>query len=956
MPAVAAKVKTIVFLMAVFSLNCFAIDGFAVSTHWVGASDGGMGINFGNIVRHDVKKNVLSKDTVLYAGMARCAVINQTGDLVAFIVQSDGIWVIGADGSDLQKLKNSRNGNGSWMDWPQGDWIYYTEEGMTPSGSGDPATWDTTGKSSRLRRVNVLTGADEAVAMFGGKIRIWEFGLEVHAQPNSGHFVCTATDSLDAQTAYVRQFDLSKPLVMINDRLRGCGSSISPSGKFFTLNQLDHVSVQILDWNRLVKKLFTINQWVDSSASDKRTSWNRHRWSANSDRWVTLTQGMNYPTTVSTNQVLYDWVGEKQVQVTQNRVDVAGCDEGEDFWLSRSNLSASGLTFYANLGQTAVAFQHVKIGTADGFDSLRKITAVSDQSWLSTTVVDSGNQKNVINSVNISGLSTGIYKARVTVKTLDTVAGAYWVRLYLYEKQVSKITIFPRQVIMRARGSALFSEAAIDQYGQPVTASVTWKCNGGGIMSQSGIFTSDGSEGSFSIVVSASSGSDTAYDSASVRVRLVPYDSLRIWLRADTGVISPTAKHGMFWIDVSKISGDTATCPVTHQPSIIFDKTNNLPTVQFDGNAYLDIKPIVLGNFTVFMVFKSEKAPDMLSWVVSGSADTVRGFSCAGNSAIGSDFPNFCAWSGDRGLMEKYAVVNGGFRCISIQNNKLFECGQELETSSTLGKFVSGALQSMVLSRIGARAGAHADTAFDALFGCVSEIAVYSTVLPDSLRQAVELYLTEKYGVRPAQKNADSAIAVTSRLAGASFHIGDTLPIQWKSDSVWSSQVKIEVSLDNGKSWHFVNTESAIYRSDPQWGNYLWPIPDSIDGTSSPAIYAVSAQCKVRVSDYFRDYLVGVSDGVFAITPRPVSTAMKHATATLQILIKQNAVGRLDISIPDQGLHSVEVFRINGQGVFSRIGFGACHYEIPRDQISSGLYLVRIATPFHNVMKKMLIK
>ena len=95
---------------------------------------------------------------------------------------------------------------------------------------------------------------------------------------------------------------------------------------------------------------------------------------------------------------------------------------------------------------------------------------------------------------------------------------------------------------------------------------------------------------------------------------------------------------------------------------------------------------------------------------------------------------------------------------------------------------------------------------------------------------------------------------------------------------------------------------------------------------------------------------------MFAITPQPASMNLKHARAALQILIKQNAVGRLDISIPDQGLHSVEVFSINGQSVFSRIGFGACYYEIPRDQISSGPYLVRIATPFHNVMKKILIK
>ena len=952
--SIVKAMAAIASLIALFSLNCFGADGFAVSTHWTGASDGGMGINFGDIVRHDVKKNAVIKDTVLYAGKARCAIINQTGDLVAFIVQSDGIWVIGADGGDLVKMKNSRTGNGSWMDWPIGDWIYYTEEGMTPNGSGDPAYWDTTGKSSRLRRINVATGADEAVAQFGGRIRIDEFGLEAHAQPAAGRFVCTATDSLDAITVYVRQYDLSKPLVMINDRLRGCGSSISPSGKYFTLNQLTHFSVQILDWNRVEKKSFSINQWVDSVASDKRPYWNRHRWSANSDQWVTLTQGMNYPTTVSTNQVLFDWVGEKQVQVTQNRVDAAGCDEGEDFWLSRCNLSASGIAFLVDKGQAAPAMQRVVASVADGFDSLRKITAASDQSWLSAIVADSGNQKIIRNSVNITGLATGMYKARVSIKTLDTLAGAYWVRLNVYEKRISKITISPKQVLVRARGSASFSASAVDQYGQPVTADVRWNCNDGGFMSQSGIFTSNGGEGTFSITAIASSGRDTAYDTASVRVRLVPYDSLRLWLRADTGIVSPTAKHGMYWIDVSKPLGDTAKCPLMHQPSVVLDKTNNLPTIRFDGNAYLDVKPLELKEFTAFMVFKSEKALDTVAWLFSGGADTASGFSSAGNNDLGSNFPNFCAWTGSRGLMEKYAVKNDAFRLITIQNNKLFECGNELETAGSRGKFVAGALDRMLLSRIGAAAGK--DSACNGFYGSISEIAIYSAILPDSLRQAVELYLTGKYGVQPAQKNADSAIVVTSRLSGATFYVGDTLHIRWKSDSLWSNQVKIEISFDNGKSWYFVNTLSAIYRADPQWGDLPWIIPDSIEGRNSALASTISDKCKVRVSDYVREYVFGLSGGVFSITPHPVLTALKYPKPALAIRIEQDAGGRLVIAVPDQGRNIVEAYRINGRTVFTRTSVGPCRYLFPRQAIGCGLYLVKITTPLHSVLKKVLIK
>ncbi|NQT21250.1 MAG: hypothetical protein HQ592_16195 [Planctomycetes bacterium] len=199
--------------------RAYGADGIAISTHRAGGSDTGVGVHpsmFGQVVRHDIKDNRVAKRTVLYDGRAHSAVINQTGEKVAFVRLEGHIWLMNIDGSNLHELPNARNRNGSSLDWPAGDWIYYNEECRWPI--GDWVRGETDSPMARtIRRVNAVTGEDEQVCVTN--YPIWQISLSRNAGKGSGRFAISN-----------RLLDFASPGNRLNKAALACGTTVSPSG------------------------------------------------------------------------------------------------------------------------------------------------------------------------------------------------------------------------------------------------------------------------------------------------------------------------------------------------------------------------------------------------------------------------------------------------------------------------------------------------------------------------------------------------------------------------------------------------------------------------------------------------------------------------------------------------------------------------------------------------------
>ncbi|HUU95523.1 MAG TPA: LamG-like jellyroll fold domain-containing protein [Phycisphaerae bacterium] len=300
------------------------MDGIAISTHRAGGGDHGFGVApdvFGDLVRHDIKGGVVVKSTVIYAGRARGACISFAGDRVAFLKLDGRVCVMNIDGSGARELKNTKNRNASAIDWPAGDWVYYSEEGSSPDGVFNPREKDDTPDKRTIRRVNVVTGEDELAGVAPQKI--WQLSMTANATKTSGRF--TVTGAL---------LDFSDPGKKLNNRGLNCGTAVSMNGLYVTEMAHSHADIMIWDWSLgTLLRQFHVNEWA-AKPNDGRQFLYRPRWAVNSDRWIVMTQGMDFGCTSQTNMVLYNWRDGQQIQVTDNPLTGSECDEGEDFWLA----------------------------------------------------------------------------------------------------------------------------------------------------------------------------------------------------------------------------------------------------------------------------------------------------------------------------------------------------------------------------------------------------------------------------------------------------------------------------------------------------------------------------------------------------------------------------------------------------------------------------------------------
>ncbi|NQT20557.1 MAG: HEAT repeat domain-containing protein [Planctomycetes bacterium] len=315
----------------------FAADGIAIATHREQRGDLCFGVGrmvFGDLVRHDIKDSRVVKSTVIYKGKARAACINFAGEKVAFLKLDGHVCVINIDGTGFKELTNSKSHNGSAMDWPMGDWVYYTQEARPPRGGfrqivdTDNKTWgqrvrEQLRDQKTIRRINIQTGDDEWVAVTSGPI--WQLYLTARATKSSGRYAITGG-----------LFDFGRPRRRFNRRGLACGSGVSASGRFVC--EVDptkeHDYLRIWDWNLTgIIRLFKVNEW-NLHNNDGRKYFYRPRWAVNSDDWVILTNGTDPNCGYQSNMVLYNWREKTQIQVTSNPLDTDENDEGEDFWLA----------------------------------------------------------------------------------------------------------------------------------------------------------------------------------------------------------------------------------------------------------------------------------------------------------------------------------------------------------------------------------------------------------------------------------------------------------------------------------------------------------------------------------------------------------------------------------------------------------------------------------------------
>ncbi len=172
---------------------------------------------------------------------------------------------------------------------------------------------------------------------------------------------------------------------------------------------------------------------------------------------------------------------------------------------------------------------------------------------------------------------------------------------------------------------------------------------------------------------------------------------------------------------------------------------------------------------------------------------------------------------------------------------------------------------------------------------------------------------------------------------GETYSVGDTLSIRWSADSAIAS-CGIQISVDSGVKWIPLTRKRSVSLIDPDWQNFHWVIPDSLDG------FAMSTgRAMVSVYDYFgtdRDR----SDRVFRILEK-VSSIHASSPSLSQGLKGVHWEGNyLHLELVGRGNWKIFLTDIHGRKVRNFSFLGSGRLELDVGSLAGGVYRIQAVT------------
>jgi len=261
------------------------------------------------------------------------------------------------------------------------------------------------------------------------------------------------------------------------------------------------------------------------------------------------------------------------------------------------------------------------------------------------------------------------------------------------------------------------------------------------------------------VVATAQSGAQSTALSIPVSAPFTVTNGMRLWLKADTGVIADSNSNISQWQDQSGLGNTASQTTVANQPQLVTNQLNSRPVTRFNGglNQWLDL-PNFMGG-----------APEGEMFIVLMSAvEIVSNYPKAwrlGNASDGGSYPaldghivddfgtNDPKDAGDPvPPLTQFNVYNPSAKAGAWKAR--FNGSQIYETTINTVNFSSS-------PRIGRGGGS-------AWSGDIAEVIIYNRVLTSQEREAVGNYLANKYAlnaVMPTPANLSATVVSSTQVS-----------------------------------------------------------------------------------------------------------------------------------------------------------------------------------------------
>jgi hypothetical protein len=404
-----------------------ALDGIVITSHYDAnygkwPSIGAMGV----IHRYVLKGNEpIARKTLAAADSIRYPILSKDGKNIAFFRKDGAICVMDIHGRYERELTQLPGIGGKTLDWPAGDWIYY-------SGA----------YSADAMKVNCKTG--EVVKVFTSSVG--GFG--------TFHLSSDATKAI-IRTGKVWYVDMTaadpgKSAVWIdacNDMAGfSCGNGISPDGNWIMDGWYGHFGMTIKKYGSCTEthsdfEWSATNSWnVNSVTACGGKHMVLEKWSCNSNKWMVVALGAGSD---KMTLALINPFDKQRITVTPNCAD-GGFDLTGDFWegdpstvLADSSSGAKpfmqadkkGGYFHVDSSTTTPTSITITVANTTDGTTLDAITVADNPPWLNVVVSGNGNTQTITNTVDISKLPSAdtVLTAFCAVSAANAANGAGYV-------------------------------------------------------------------------------------------------------------------------------------------------------------------------------------------------------------------------------------------------------------------------------------------------------------------------------------------------------------------------------------------------------------------------------------------------------------------------------------------------------------------------------------------------
>jgi hypothetical protein len=165
-------------------------------------------------------------------------------------------------------------------------------------------------------------------------------------------------------------------------------------------------------------------------------------------------------------------------------------------------LNPSKLQFAADEGGAAPAAQTVSISYESSI-AFPALSALHDADWLTATISGQGAEQSISVKANPSGLVSGLYTARVTIRGAIADAFLDVVLRINGTPAPHSVVITPPQTVIAQQAARQFSAKVFDQFGEALSNGVKWSATGGAVSSE-GLFTAANDTGRFAVTATVS--------------------------------------------------------------------------------------------------------------------------------------------------------------------------------------------------------------------------------------------------------------------------------------------------------------------------------------------------------------------------------------------------------------------------------------------------------------------